>query len=142
MAIIRKSQTKTQTRLNTVVYSDLFTNFNIHPSKLDLVLHTNEDSVSRSIRNILLTGRGEKLFDPAFGSDIKNILFENFSPHTETMLREYITTAIQNYEPRANLIDVTVSALLDDNAYSVTIVFSVINRSEPVTLQFLLNRIR
>lgn len=142
MAVIRKSQSKTQTQLNNIVYSDLFTNLNIHPSKLDLALHYNEDSVSRSIRNILLTSRGERLFDPAFGSDIKSILFENFTPQTETMLREYIKIAIQNYEPRANLIDVAVSALIDQNAYAVTIIFSVINRSEPVTLQFLLNRIR
>ena len=142
MAVIRKSQSRTQTQLNTIVYSDIFTNMNIHPSKLDLVLHYNEDSVSRSIRNILLTSRGERLFDPGFGSDIKSILFENFSPQTETMLREYIKIAIQNYEPRANLMDVAVSALIDQNAYAVTIIFSVINRSEPVTLQFLLNRIR
>jgi phage baseplate assembly protein W len=142
MAVIRKSQSKTQTQLNTIVYSDIFTNMNIHPSKLDLVLHYNEDSVSRSIKNILLTSRGERLFDPGFGSDIKSILFENFSPQTETMLREYIKIAIQNYEPRANLLDVAVSALIDQNSYAVTIVFSVINRSEPVTLQFLLNRIR
>lgn len=142
MAVIRKSQSKTQTQLNNIVYSDLFTNLNIHPSKLDLALHYNEDSVSRSIRNILLTSRGERLFDPAFGSDIKSILFENFTPQTETMLREYIKIAVQNYEPRANLIDVSVSALIDQNAYAVTIIFSVINRSEPVTLQFLLNRIR
>lgn len=142
MAVIRKSQSKTQTQRNTIVYSDIFTNMNIHPSKLDLVLHYNEDAVSRSIKNILLTSRGERLFDPGFGSDIKNILFENFSPQTETMLREYIKTAIQNYEPRANLMDVAVSALIDQNAYAVTIIFSIINRSEPVTLQFLLNRIR
>ena len=142
MAIVRKSQTRTQTSLNSVVYADLFNDFDIHPNKLDLVLHNNEDAVMRSIKNILLTNRGEKFFNPLFGSDIKSILFENFSPQTETMLREYVKIAIQNFEPRANLIDVIVSALIDQNAYAVTVIFSVINRSEPIKLEFLLDRVR
>lgn len=142
MAIIRKSQVRTQTALNNLIYSDLYTNFDIHPNKLDLVLYKNEDAVARSIKNILLTSRGEKLFNPAFGSDIKSILFENFSPQAETMLREYVKIAIQNFEPRANLLEVIVSALIEQNAYVVTVVFSVINRSEPVTLEILLKRIR
>lgn len=142
MAIIKKSQTKTQTILNNVVYADMFNNFDIHPNKLDLVLHSNEDAVMRSIKNILLTNRSEKFFNPTFGSDIKSILFENFSPQAETMLREYVKIAIQNFEPRANLIDVIVSALIDQNAYVVTVIFSVINRSEPIKLELLLDRVR
>lgn len=142
MAIIRKSQTKTQTQHNNIVYADMFTNLDVHPNKKDIALHYNEDSVVRSIKNILLTDRGEKLFNPLFGSDIRSLLFENFSPQAETSLKHYIKLAIGNFEPRANLIDVLVSALPDQNAYVVTITFSVINRSEPITIDILLNRIR
>lgn len=142
MAVIKRSQTITQSSRVETVYSDFTTSFDIHPTKLDLVTTTNEEAVKRSIRNLLLTDRGERLFNPILGSDIRSLLFENFSPQTESSLRDYIETTINNYEPRANLIDVIVSAFPEANAYSVTVVFSVINKSEPIVLDILLNRIR
>lgn len=142
MAIIKRSQTITQTARRENLYADFNTAFDVHPNKLDLVLSTNEDAVKRSIRNLLLTNRGEKLFNPTYGSDVRGLLFENISPQTESAMREYIELSIQNFEPRANLLEVLVSALPDENTYAVTIVFSVINRTEPITLDLLLNRIR
>jgi phage baseplate assembly protein W len=142
MAVIKRAQAITQSSRVETVYSDFTTSFDIHPTKLDLVTTTNDEAVKRSIRNLLLTDRGERLFNPILGSDIRSLLFENFSPQTESSLRDYIETTINNYEPRANLIDVIVSALLEANAYSVTVVFSVINKSEPIVLDILLNRIR
>lgn len=143
MAIVKRTQTlATQTAKKENVYADFNTAFDIHPNKLDLVVTTNEDAVKRSIRNLLLTNRGEKLFNPIYGSDVRGLLFENISPQTESAMREYIELAIQNFEPRANLLEVLVSSLPDDNTYAVTIVFSVINRTEPITLDLLLNRIR
>jgi phage baseplate assembly protein W len=114
----------------------------VHPNKQDLVLHTNEDAVKRSIRNIILTDRGERMFNPLIGSNIRSLLFENFSPQTASLLRDFIKSAIENFEPRATVIDVYVQALPDESAYAATIVFSVINKTEPVTLELLLNRVR
>lgn len=105
-------------------------------------MDVNEEAVKQSIKNILLTNRGERLFNPTFGSDLRSILFENFSPQTESQLKEYIEMSVNNYEPRAALIDVVVQAIPDLNAYSATIVFSVINKAEPITLEFLLDRVR
>lgn len=142
MAVIKRAQSFTQTVATEEVYADVTTSLSIHPTKLDLLVNINEDAVKRSIKNILMTDRGERLFNPTFGSDIKGLLFENFSPQTENQLKEYIEMTITNYEPRASLIDVIVQALPDANAYVVTIIFSVINKSEPVTLEFLLDRVR
>ena len=142
MAIIKRSQSFTQTTRIEEIYADVTSSFAFHPTKLDLVMDVNEDAVKQSIKNILLTNRGERLFNPTFGSDLKSILFENFSPQTESQLKEYIEMSINNYEPRASLIDVVVQAIPDLNAYSATIVFSVINKAEPITLEFLLDRVR
>lgn len=142
MALIKKAQKITQTARVEQIYSDFPSTFDIHPNKLDLVVKSNEESVKDSIRNILLTDRGEKLFNPIFGSDIRSLLFENFSPQTESSIREYVETSINNFEPRASLIDVIVSALPEINAYAVTVVFSVINKTDPVVLELILNRTR
>lgn len=142
MAAIKRVQTITQTRKIETVYSDFNTEFTFDTNTRDLNLILNEESIKSSIRNILLTNRGERFFNPIFGSDVRSLLFENITPQTESSLREYIEVAINNFEPRANLIDVIVSAIPEMNAYSATIVFSVINRSEPITLDIILNRVR
>lgn len=142
MAVIKRVQAVTQKSRTEVLYSDFYNNFDVHPNKKDLVTSSNEDAVKNAIRNLLLTERGEKLFNPLYGSNIRTLLFENVTPQSESLLREYITNAIQNYEPRAQLIEVYVSALPDENAYNATIVFSVINSSQPVVLELILDRVR
>jgi phage baseplate assembly protein W len=142
MAIIKRSQVYTQRAVTPVAFSDVNTAFNFHPQKKDVYVDINEESVKQSIKNILLTNRGERLFNPILGSSVKAVLFEDISPQSEHLLKTYIETAIENFEPRANLIDVVATPMPDDNAYAVTIVFSIINSTEPVTLEFLLDRIR
>ena len=139
--VVRKTKTTTQTS-KPLVYSDFYYNFDLELVKRDLLSYKNEDSVKRSIRNILLTDKGERFFNPTFGSDIRKMLFENFSPSTEQVVADLIKTAIGNHEPRANVIDVNVSGNPDQNSMYINIVFSVINKAEPVTLELILNRIR
>ena len=139
--VVRKTKITPQTS-KPLVYSDFYSNFDLELVKRDLLSYKNEDSVKRSIRNILLTDKGERFFNPTFGSDIRKMLFENFSPSTEQVVADLIKTAIGNHEPRANVIDVNVSGNPDQNSMYINIVFSVINKAEPVTLELILNRIR
>lgn len=139
--VVRRTKTTPQTA-KPVVYSDFYSNFDLELVKRDLLSYKNEDSVKRSIRNILLTDKGERFFNPTFGSDIRKMLFENFSPSTEQVVADLIKTAIGNHEPRANVLDVNVSGNPDQNSMYINIVFSVINKAEPVTLELILNRIR
>lgn len=128
--------------MTTGLYSDLTTNFNIHPIKGDLVLLKDSDAVKRSIRNLILTDPYERFFNPTIGSGINASLFENISRDTESIIKIRVTETIENFEPRANLISVKVKALPDQNAYSVNIVFSVNNNTQPVQLDFILRRVR
>ena len=139
--VIRKTNTTPQTS-KPIIYSDFFSNFDLQTVKKDLLTYKNEDSVKRSIRNILLTDKGERFFNPTFGSNIRALLFENVSSVTESLLREYIETSISNFEPRAKLIEVIVSGMPDENAYDVSVIFSTINTTEPITLNLILNRVR
>ena len=124
------------------LYTDLTTNFTIHPVKGDLVLLKDSEAVKRSIRNLILTDPYERFFNPTIGSGINASLFENMSRDTESIIKIRVTETIENFEPRANLISVNVKALPDDNAYRVNIVFSVNNNVQPVQLDFILRRVR
>lgn len=142
MALVEKRDLYRPSNVQPELFSDFLNDFDLHPIKKDLVRRTNEDAVKQSIRNIILTNTGERLYNPNFGSQISSLLFEQFSETTQSSLKNVIETAIKNHEPRAKLEDVRVEGDIDSNSLIVTILFSVINKEEPVTLQLILNRIR
>ena len=107
-------------------YSDLSTNLTVHPIKGDIILLTNENAVKRSIINLMYTEPYERFFSPNIGAGLKSYLFENISQDTEFMIREKIKEVITNFEPRANLINVSVKAIPDQNLYTASIVFSTL----------------
>jgi phage baseplate assembly protein W len=142
MAVVTKRDLYTPLKEQPEIFSDFFTNLDTHPIKKDFVRHTNEEAVKRSIKNLLLTNRGDRLFQNTIGSDIRSLLFELSSAATDQILESYIRTTITNYEPRAQIIDVQVSSDPDEYTVYATIIFSVINKQEPVILELILNRIR
>jgi len=125
-----------------VYYSDIDTNLTINPISEDVGRITNENAIRRSIRNLILTDYYERPFKPDIGSNIRKLLFELITPITIELLQKGISDVINNYEPRANLIDVICTPYEDSNAIDVTIVFSIINREDPITMQLSLDRIR
>lgn len=123
-------------------YSDITTNFIRHPVTNELVAVKNEDSVRQAIKNLILTGIGEKPFNPYFGSNINKSLFEQFTPFLKEDIIRYISLAVNQYEPRAQLLNIAVNDDPDNNGYSVNIVFSLINKPEPINLNLFIKRVR
>lgn len=124
------------------IYADFFVDLNSHPETGKIVRHLNADAVKRGLKNLIYTLKGERLYAPNKGCDLKKILFENFSDATTQMLKTYIEDAINTYEPRATLIEVVVKPYEDKNLYNVAIVFEIINTQEPQTLTLTLYRVR
>jgi phage baseplate assembly protein W len=124
------------------IYSDIDFSFTKKPVVGDISLSYDAQAVIRSIRNILLTKRYEKVFNPDFGSNIDSLLFENISNVSASALEREISFAIKNYEPRAILDNVVVSPFEDKNAYSVTLTFYLENATQPTTVTVFLERNR
>ena len=128
---------------NVRQYSDLDLFFSKKATSNDISKVTDVQAVKRSIRNLILTDHYEKPFHPEIGSGIRGILFELMSPLTANVLAKVVEDVIENYEPRAKLIGVTVYPDMDRNAYEVTIEFYVINTpTELVELTVMLERLR
>jgi phage baseplate assembly protein W len=125
-----------------VVYSDFFTDLDKHPIRSTVLRKTNVDAVKQSLRNLMLTDRGERLFQPNLGGNIRAMLFENITPQTFLTMQEHIKDVIAAHEPRADVIDVVIAQTSQEHEVQVTIVFRVVNVQEPVTLELLLERVR
>ena len=123
-------------------YKDLSFDFTANPQTGDVATVKDAVSVKRGIKNILLTAPFERLFQPEFGSGIKNILFEPITPLTEQRLSDACADAIDAWEKRASVIDITVISEEEYNRYRVAIKFSINNSLETEQVDVFLNRER
>ena len=123
-------------------YSDLDLDIAKNPLSLDVNVKTDVDAVKRSIKNLIIPGRYERLFQPDLSAGVSGLLFEQLTPGTKNTIETRIRQSIQKNEPRANLRNVQVLEDFDNNELKVTIDFTVVNISRPVNLEFTLRRLR
>lgn len=132
----------TETTQKKKIYSDIPINLTVHPKSKDLSMVTNEEAVKRSIKNLILTDRYERPFQPDLGGSVKAMLFENFDRLTSSQVRNQLEATIHNHEPRAKVLDIKVTPSFDENGINITLTFVVTGSSRPVTLNALLERRR
>jgi len=136
MATITKNDSFTRN------FIDLDLNFNIHPIRKDINVHKREFAIINSIKNLVLTNHYERPFQPELGSNIRRLLFENVDSVMAAQIEREIEETILNFEPRAQVSKVTAIATPDENKYAVQLEFFIINNSNPITINFFLDRIR
>jgi uncharacterized protein len=127
---------------NKDFFSDFESNLERIPGREDIARRVNEQAVRDSIKNLVLTDRGERLFQPDIGCDIRGSLFENIDQNTILILKENIKSTIRQYEPRCIVKDIIVNANIDRHEVFVKIIFSVINTNRNLSLTIDLSRVR
>lgn len=133
---------KTPLQNRPTIYSDFRKDLAQNPINQDLALKLNENAVNESLKNLILTNRGERKFQPELGGDINRMLFDNMTPVTVKIAEERVRTVINNHEPRVTLIGVEVIALYEQNALSVTIRYYLRNSETPISLNLVIERVR
>jgi len=124
------------------LYQDFKKNLEISPISSDITVWKDEDAVKESIKNLILTDKGERLMQPELGGDINALLFENITPAVLILIQNQVRTTIELYEPRAELIDVIATSNIDDNTVRVNIQFYITNVQQPIKLDVFLERTR
>ncbi len=124
-------------------YSDLDLDFITHPVSGDISFKYDAEAVKRSVRNLVFMGIHEKPFHPEIRSEVRNLLFENFTPIIGFEIEKEIEDILRDNEPRAKVDEVLVNQRDDNNALDVTIRFRVIGMpDERIELELPLERIR
>jgi phage baseplate assembly protein W len=107
-------------------FKDLSMSFQANPLNYDIIAIKNETSISRAVRNLVLTAPGERFFNQNLGSGISRCLFENMDAITASTIKDEIERTIINYEPRVELTGVDVIPNYDDYEFNVTIRYNII----------------
>ncbi len=126
----------------TRVYKDLDLNFTVHPVKKDVSKHSGERAVINSIKNLILTNHYERPFQPDLGSNVQRLLFENVDAINAAALEREILQVIKNFEPRVRVNKVSVLPDYDNNRFVVDMEFIINNLTNPITINFFLERVR
>ena len=128
--------------ISTRIYKDIDLDFQVHPVTGDIAKKVGNDAIITSMKNLLQTGKYERLFQPEIHSRLKEHLFEPVDNITSSAIEAEIRSTITKHEPRVDLFEVIVIPDYDGQGYNVTMSFFIINRAEPVTITLFLERVR
>ncbi len=123
------------------VYSDIDLSF-AKKSNGDIFKKTEAAAVKQAVKTLIQTNFGERPFNYYFGANIRALLFEPVTPDTIAEIDINIRLAIQNFEPRAELLDVRVLDEIDKNSVNVSVRFKVISTNEVVEIKTAFSRLR
>ena len=124
-------------------FKDISSSFKVNPLNEDLIAFKNETAIARSVRNLILTRRGERFFNPILGSEVSALLFENIDLLTASAIKEEIRLTLENFEPRIELTEVKVEPDYDNSEFNVTLFYDIIGIDvEPQQLEFALQPTR
>ena len=112
-------------------FKDISMSFQVNPLTDDLIVIKNATAIARSLRNLVLTTPGERFFNENMGSQVNNLLFENVDDITAMSIRTEIINVIENYEPRVDLIKVSVNANIDTYNMDVKLTYEIIGIDIP-----------
>lgn len=123
-------------------FSDISLSFEKNPATNDIIKVKDDISVKQSIKTLVLTEFFEVPFQKGKGTRIRSVLFDLITEDGANMIRKEIIDVVTQREPRANLIDVLVQPIPDENRYLVKIYFSMINTLEPLEVELFVSRVR
>ena len=84
------------------------------------------DQIRANLINYLLTNKGERVFNPNFGADLRALLFENVVDDTLDDLTTRIQDNISIYFPEVNVKSIQFYNLPDSNLINFILTYEIV----------------
>lgn len=101
---------------------------------------TNTDAIRSDLLHLLLTNKGERLYLPDFGSDLKKYIFEPNDSITHEQIKDNLNENIIRYIPNLIINDITFKNNEIEELIIVELTYTVtdgtFNSTDTVTLTF------
>jgi|TARA_R110000868_G_scaffold139666_1_gene354681 uncharacterized protein len=101
---------------------------------------TNADAIRSDLLHLLLTNKGERLYLPDFGSDLKKYIFEPNDSITHEQIRDNLNETIKRYIPNLIINDISFNNNEIEELIIVELTYTVtegtFNSTDTVTLTF------
>jgi phage baseplate assembly protein W len=124
-------------------FKDFNLNFKPHPVTEDLQVVKDGADIKQSIKSLLLTRRGERLFNSDLGTGLSDLLFEPLDFGTAALIRDEIYEVIGTYESRIDILELNVDINFEDNGYDIALEYVIRGREDLQTnIEFFLESSR
>jgi phage baseplate assembly protein W len=97
------------------------------------------EQAKSNLVSLLLTRKGERVFEPELGSDLHSLVFTQMDSEYEDNVRSAILRAVNQWLPFLNIDDITVQRDQDNNLTKVQLQFSLASNAQitdTVVIQF------
>ena len=108
----------------------------IDPGTGRFALSAGPQSVKESVYIILMTGRGERWLDPAFGSDMMRYTFMDTSLTMLNLMASDLRTLLLEQEPRISDVTVDIDPEVKDGCMLVNVAYTVADTNTRGNLVF------
>lgn len=110
-----------------------FSNGNVFSSN-----YQTKEAVKNNIINFLLTGKSERFMNPNFGSNIRNLLFENINEGALDATSTSLKQELEVYFPQIVVNELTINPQQDRNAVNITFAYQLrfTNIADTVSINF------
>jgi uncharacterized protein len=100
--------------------------------------YTTANQLRTNILSFLLTNKGERLYRPNFGANLRSLIFEQQTSFTIDQLSSIITSQVENQFPGVTVLDVNIDSQPDFNTINVSVSYGVANTNiqDQLTLAF------
>lgn len=95
------------------------------PKGLFQLSYTTEQQAISNLKSLLLTRKGERLFQPNFGSDVYSLMFENINSDLSSQLDESLRVDIEYWLPYIIIDDINIEVIEDRNYVRIELSFKV-----------------
>ena len=112
-------------------FKDISLSFTPHPVTKALTILKNENSIKRSVRNLVQTIPTERFFNSAIGSEVRNSLFDFVDFGNASVIQNQIEITLENFEPRIDNVTVEVLPRPDMNEFEITVFFDIVGQEIP-----------
>lgn len=102
-------------------------------------VYTTKEQLKYNIINFLLTDNRERIFNPNFGANIRNKVFEQITPETLDTLDTQIRTGISQYFSNVVITELTFGGDPNQNLLTIQFSYAVRNTGESDNITISLN---
>ncbi|MAD25798.1 MAG: hypothetical protein CMO44_16685 [Verrucomicrobiales bacterium] len=128
---------------SNLTFRDVNITFKKHPVTDDVVVSKDNAAIKQAIVNLVLTNKGERLFNPDYGSDIRSFLFEPLDYAVAGIIKRNMQLSLAKYEPRIAVTSISCIPNFEDNGLDVEMTYEIRGTEvPPVQIEFFLSRTR
>lgn len=122
-------------------YKDISITGRPHPLTGDIVTVTDKAAINQSLKNILLANKYDRPFSSKdIAGNLNAFLFDFSDGITIAEIKSGISIAINNYERRINLSNITIYNANDTYSLEISIFYSIKTTNNTYEFKFLLDR--